>query len=118
MSSSILPARTSGHRVAQRVDHYEGLTSLDSDDVVKMESQVADGTRRRIDIEAGHVVIKVKKDLRAGNLADYEGQLAGYVQQRHIELGSRYVGILTGRHRVAALQPEGRSARRCLRART
>lgn len=82
-----------------QADIYMLLTTsglgLDSDDVVKMESQVADGTRRRIDIEAGHVVIEVKKDLRVGNLADYEEQLAGYVQQRHIELGSRYVGILT-----------------------
>lgn len=82
-----------------QADIYMLLTTaglgLDSDDVVKVESQVADGTRRRIDIEAGHVVIEVKKDLRVGNLADYEEQLAGYVQQRHTELGSRYVGILT-----------------------
>ncbi|WP_264032875.1 hypothetical protein, partial [Mycolicibacterium alvei] len=27
MSSSILPARTPGIRVAQQLDHYEGLTS-------------------------------------------------------------------------------------------
>lgn len=82
-----------------QADIYMLLTTaglgLGSDDVLKIESQVADGTRRRIDIEAGHVVIEVKKDLRVGNLADYEEQLAGYVQQRHNELGSRYVGILT-----------------------
>lgn len=82
-----------------QADIYMLLTTaglgLEPDDVVKMESQVADGTRRRIDIEAGHVVIEVKKDLRVGNLADFEEQLAGYVQQRHTELGSRYVGILT-----------------------
>lgn len=82
-----------------QADIYMLLTTaglgLEPDDVVKMESQVADGTRRRIDIEAGHVVIEVKKDLTVGNLADYEQQLAGYVQQRHKELGTRYVGILT-----------------------
>ncbi|OHU01576.1 Eco57I restriction-modification methylase domain-containing protein [Mycobacterium syngnathidarum] len=82
-----------------QADIYMLLTTsglgLGEGDVAKMESQVADGTRRRIDIEAGHVVIEVKKDLRVGNLADYENQLAGYVKQRHIELGSRYVGILT-----------------------
>lgn len=67
-----------------QADIYMLLTTaglgLDPDDVVKIESQVADGTRRRIDIEAGHVVIEVKKDLTVGNLADYEQQLAGYVQ--------------------------------------
>lgn len=85
--------------VETQADIYMLLTTsglgLGAGDVVKMESQVADGTRRRIDIEAGHVVIEVKKDLRIGNLADFESQLAGYVKQRHTELGSRYVGILT-----------------------
>ncbi|MBF6358257.1 N-6 DNA methylase [Nocardia higoensis] len=82
-----------------QADIYMLLTTaalgLDTDDVVTMESPVADGTRRRIDIEAGHVVIEVKKDLRAADLADAEKQLAGYVAQRTKELGGRYVGILT-----------------------
>ncbi|KAA0919134.1 N-6 DNA methylase [Dietzia sp. ANT_WB102] len=82
-----------------QADIYMLLTTaalgLDTDDVVTMESQLGDGTRRRIDIEAGHVVIEVKKDLRAGDLADAEEQLAGYVAQRTKELGGRYVGILT-----------------------
>ncbi|WP_096907556.1 type IIL restriction-modification enzyme MmeI [Dietzia sp. WMMA184] len=82
-----------------QADIYMLLTTaalgLDTDDVVTMESQLADGTRRRIDIEAGHVVIEVKKDLRAGDLTDAEKQLAGYVAQRTKELGGRYVGILT-----------------------
>lgn len=82
-----------------QADIYSLLTlaslGLDTDDVVKMESQVADGTRRRIDVEAGHVVIEVKKDLRVGSLDEYENQLAGYVQQRTTELATRYVGILT-----------------------
>ncbi|NKS55476.1 N-6 DNA methylase [Rhodococcus hoagii] len=90
------PVRTEAEIQA---DIYMLLTTaglgLDSDDVLKVEKQLADGTRRRIDIEAGHVVIEVKKDLRVGNLTDYEEQLAGYVQQRHTELGSRYVGVLT-----------------------
>ncbi|WP_137726560.1 N-6 DNA methylase [Prescottella subtropica] len=82
-----------------QADIYMLLTTaalgLNTDDVVTMESQLADGTRRRIDIEAGHVVIEVKKDLRVGDLADAEKQLAGYVSQRTKELGGRYVGILT-----------------------
>lgn len=82
-----------------QADIYMLLTAaalgLDTDDVVTMESQLADGTRRRIDIEAGHVVIEVKKDLRVGDLTDAEKQLAGYVAQRTKELGGRYVGILT-----------------------
>ena len=82
-----------------QADIYSLLTlagiGLGKDDVVKMESQVADGTRRRIDVEAGHVVIEVKKDLRVGNLSEYESQLAGYVAQRTTELDTRYVGILT-----------------------
>ena len=82
-----------------QADIYSLLTlaplGLDESDARKMESPVADGTRRRIDVEAEHVVIEVKKDLRVGNLAEYESQLAGYVQQRTTELASRYVGILT-----------------------
>lgn len=82
-----------------QADIYMLLTTaalgLEPDDVVTMESPVADGTRRRIDIEAGHVVIEVKKDLRVGDLADAEKQLAGYVTQRMKELGGRYVGMLT-----------------------
>ena len=82
-----------------QADIYQLLTvsslGLDTDDVVKMESPVADGTRRRIDVEAGHVVIEVKKDLRVGDLTEYEKQLAGYVRQRSTELATRYVGILT-----------------------
>lgn len=90
------PMRT---EATTQADIYMLLTTaalgLDTDDVVTMESQLADGTRRRIDIEAGHVVIEVKKDLRAGDLTDAEKQLAGYVAQRTKELGGRYVGILT-----------------------
>jgi hypothetical protein len=69
---------------------------LDEDDVVKREVPTADGTRRRIDVEVGHCVIELKKDLRTGNvLGDAETQLAGYVESQQNRLGSRYVGILT-----------------------
>ena len=65
-----------------QADLYLVLTSgslaLDPGDVVRLEQQVGDGTRRRLDVEVGHCVIEVKKDLRpAGLRADAEAQLAG-----------------------------------------
>lgn len=72
-----------------------GLNLADHD-VVKRESPVADGTRRRIDVEIGHLVIEVKKDLRPGNiLPAAETQLAGYLEQRENEQGGRVAGVLT-----------------------
>lgn len=71
---------------------------LDDDEVnsIDLESQLGDGTRRRIDIEVGNTVIEVKKDLRVGNVrTDAVQQLAGYVRQQSRRLGRRYVGILT-----------------------
>lgn len=71
---------------------------LDDDEVrsVNLESPLGDGTRRRIDIEAGNSVIEVKKDLRVGNVrSDAVTQLAGYVQEQSHRLARRYVGILT-----------------------
>ena len=66
---------------------------------VDMESQVGDGTRRRIDIEAGTTVIEVKKDLSRGTvLVDAEEQIAGYLHQRVRETGARYLGVLTDGH--------------------
>ncbi|WP_342339008.1 MULTISPECIES: N-6 DNA methylase [unclassified Rhodococcus (in: high G+C Gram-positive bacteria)] len=83
-----------------QADAYVVLTSgglqLDTDEVVKLESQVGDGTRRRLDIEVGRCVIEVKKDLRVGGVrADAVDQLAGYVRDQSKKLGVRYVGILT-----------------------
>lgn len=83
-----------------QADLYLVLTSgslaLDPGDVVRLEQQVGDGTRRRLDVEVGHCVIEVKKDLRpAGLRADAEGQLAGYVTTQTERLGTRYVGVLT-----------------------
>jgi N-6 DNA methylase len=53
------------------------------------------GQRRRIDVEAGHCVFEVKRDLRKGKVReDAEVQLAGYVAQRREQTGQRYVGVL------------------------
>lgn len=63
---------------------------------VNLETQLADGTRRRIDIETGTTVIEVKKDLSRGTTrSDAEAQLSGYLQQRARDTGARYLGILT-----------------------
>ncbi|MEX1209983.1 MAG: N-6 DNA methylase, partial [Candidatus Nanopelagicales bacterium] len=56
--------------------------------------QTGDGTRRRIDVAVGHVVIEVKKNLNSADLPKAVEQLAGYVKQRAESFG-RCVGILT-----------------------
>jgi hypothetical protein len=61
---------------------------------IVLESPVGD--RRRIDVAVGTTVIEVKKDLRLGStLVDATAQLAGYVEHRSQQTGTRYVGILT-----------------------
>jgi SAM-dependent methyltransferase len=61
---------------------------------VSLESQLGD--RRRIDVEAGSTVIEVKRDLRREKAKkDAETQLAGYVQFRMQQTGTRYTGVLT-----------------------
>lgn len=81
-----------------QADIYSLLTQadlgLDDDDVVTTEEQVGDGTRRRIDVAVGHVVIEVKKKLNAPDLPKAVEQLAGYVVKRAETFG-RCVGILT-----------------------
>lgn len=73
-----------------------GGLNLAPDQVARLESPTADGTRRRLDVEIGHAVIEVKRDLRPhGVLPEAEAQLAGYVATRSEVLGTRYVGILT-----------------------
>lgn len=84
---------------------------LSADEVqsVNLESQLGDGTRRRIDIEAGNTVIEVKKDLRTGNvLTDAVEQLQGYVSEQSRRLDRRYVGVLTDgvEWRLYHLNPE------------
>ncbi|MEV0326206.1 N-6 DNA methylase [Micromonospora echinospora] len=83
-----------------QADIYLLLTSgelaLDPSQVARLEVPTGDGTRRRLDVEVGHCVIEVKKDLRNPNLRrDAEIQLAGYVEAQMRRLGTRYVGILT-----------------------
>jgi SAM-dependent methyltransferase len=74
---------------------YGGL-NLDEGEVVNLEAQANDGTRRRLDVEVGRTVIEVKKDLRVGNVrADAIDQLADYVAVRATQTGDRYVGVLT-----------------------
>jgi hypothetical protein len=67
-----------------------------SDPQVSLESQLQDGTRRRIDGENGATVFEVKKSLQnADAVTGFEDQLAGYVRTRSLQTGARYVGILT-----------------------
>lgn len=73
-----------------------GGFDLDASQVVRLESPTGDGTRRRIDVEVGSCIFELKKDLRAERArARAEEQLAGYVQQREEELGTRVAGVLT-----------------------
>ena len=73
-----------------------GGLNITIDQVARLETQTQDGTRRRLDIEIGHLAIEVKKDLRIGGaIADAEVQLAGYVSTRTLQTGARYVGVLT-----------------------
>ena len=63
---------------------------------VQMESQLGDGSKRRIDIEAGNTVIEVKRDLNSPSvLSGAEQQLAGYLHQRTKQTDNRYIGVLT-----------------------
>lgn len=83
-----------------QADVYVLLTSgdlaLQPGQVARLEVPTSDGTRRRLDIEIGHCVIELKKDLRVvGIRSDAENQLAGYVSTQTERLGTRYVGILT-----------------------
>ena len=61
---------------------------------VNLESPVGD--RRRIDVETGSTVIEVKRDLRKEKpKREAEEQLAGYVEYRMKQTGTRYAGVLT-----------------------
>ncbi|QRQ67853.1 N-6 DNA methylase [Corynebacterium tuberculostearicum] len=73
------------------------LITADFDlDTPRLEEQIGDGSRRRIDIATGATVIEVKKRLTNETAdADYINQLAGYVTTRMSQDGSRYNGILT-----------------------
>lgn len=70
--------------------------NLDDGDLDSITLESPAGQRRRIDVEIGHTVFEVKKDLRVGNVrAEAVGQLAGYVRSRIESRGTRYVGVLT-----------------------
>lgn len=91
------PAKTEAQVQA---DLYGLLTvgglNLQPHQVAQLEFPTADGTRRRLDIEIGHLAIEVKKDLRAAGVkAEAEVQLAGYVSVRATQTGSQYAGLLT-----------------------
>ncbi|WP_246958188.1 hypothetical protein [Brachybacterium sp. Marseille-Q7125] len=65
-------------------------------DAPRLEEQLEDGTRRRIDVAVGATVIEVKKRLDTEDAArGYIVQLAGYVATRTEQDQSRYNGILT-----------------------
>lgn len=75
---------------------------------IELESPSGDGTRRRLDIEVGHLAIEVKKDLLKAHVkSDGEKQLAGYVQTRTVQVGARYVGVLTDGQRWYLYQLKG-----------
>jgi hypothetical protein len=96
-----LASRAAGRTEADlQADVYLLLTTgdlaLDPAQVARLEVQTGDGTRRRLDVEIGHAVIEVKRNLRASGIrSEAEKQLAGYVSTRSRHLGTRYVGILT-----------------------
>lgn len=69
-------------------------------DAAKLEEQLGDGSKRRIDIAVGATVIEVKRQLTTEeNAASFISQLGGYVTTKTTQEGTRYNGILTdGRH--------------------
>lgn len=64
-------------------------------DSPRLEEQLDDGSRRRIDIGVGATVIEVKRTLVDGAAEEEIAQLAGYVQTRMQQTEDRYNGILT-----------------------
>lgn len=85
--------------------------------VVSMEAQLGDGTRRRIDVESGTTVIEVKKNLRVGNvLEEAEEQLGQYVSTRCNQTGARYLGVLTDGREWILYVPDPDEAGRIIQA--
>jgi hypothetical protein len=69
---------------------------LEANEVVKLEDPMKDGTRRRIDISIGKLVIEVKKDLSNRKiLNDGLDQLGGYLETRSQQDNFLFAGILT-----------------------
>lgn len=69
---------------------------LSETQVAKLEEPTGDGTRRRIDVSYGRLIIEVKKDLTIKNALDRaEPQLRGYLQHKHDSTGDVFAGIIT-----------------------
>lgn len=69
---------------------------LADNQVSKVEVPTGDGTRRRIDVEYGRLIIEVKKDLTVANaVAKAEPQLQGYLKVKRDATGDEYAGIIT-----------------------
>lgn len=83
------------------------LGLVDRGDEVDLEAHV--GGLNRIDVEVGSTVIEVKTSLESDTkLSSAKAQLAGYVKQRTVERGGRYVGVLTdGRLFIALHEVDG-----------
>jgi SAM-dependent methyltransferase len=70
--------------------------NLAADQVVHLEEQTKDGTRRRIDIAVAHAIIEVKKSLSSPVVVvEAVTQLEGYMRTRAQQFDRRYVGLLT-----------------------
>ncbi|RIJ60534.1 SAM-dependent DNA methyltransferase [Clavibacter phaseoli] len=64
--------------------------------VAKVEVPTGDGTRRRIDVEFGKLIVEVKKDLAVAlAISRAEPQLNGYLKTKRDETGDEYAGIVT-----------------------
>lgn len=106
MNSLVSLAEIFGVRTATRTeaDVQQSLAAfltlaplgLSSQQVAKAEVQTGDGTRRRIDVEFGRVIIEVKKDLTVANAVTVaEPQLAGYLKAKRETTGEEYAGLVT-----------------------
>lgn len=105
--SLLLPfARIFGTRTAARAeaDVHAAIASfltladlgLSDSTVAKLEEPTQDGTRRRIDISYGRLIIEVKKDLTVKKAVDNaEPQLAGYLRNKLDTTGDVFAGIIT-----------------------
>ncbi|WP_374460243.1 hypothetical protein [Microbacterium sp.] len=69
---------------------------LADNQVSKVEVPTGDGTRRRIDVEYGRLIVEVKEDLTVANaVAKAEPQLQGYLKVKRDATGDEYAGIVT-----------------------
>lgn len=91
------PSRTEAD-VQQSLGSFLTLAPLGLADrqVSRVEVPTGDGTRRRIDIEYGRLIIEVKKDLTVKSaVAKAEPQLEGYLKVKRDDTGDEFAGIIT-----------------------